>query len=221
MPEYSKRRKKELEAARSTGKLQGPSLACKFTGQYPDRAESARPAKQDVFNWVRKHKITTFIGGLFAFSLGGPLNFFGSDPRIFYFPAVVLCIGICWIVMSGTHKFVQRRLSDVASPIVQLATETALTVFPYAYPSHKQPFDTDFVLENRGSVAVRNVACDFVAKSVKMHDREIYRDDHFGGLTIKEVHAGGQATLHCSSFHMIIIPDKELQYAELEIVVTL
>jgi hypothetical protein len=112
MSKQSKLRRKELKSAKRIIQSGPSSTARKAENQNPRHPEGAKEPKQGVIDWVRKHKITTFIAGVFAFSLGGPLNFFGSNPRIFYFPALVLCVLICWIVMSATHKFVNYKLTE-------------------------------------------------------------------------------------------------------------
>jgi hypothetical protein len=90
-----------------------------------DLAKPGKTAGLGIIDWVRSHKVTASLTGAFVFSLGGPLNFFGNDPRIFYFPAVVLCALLCWIIMSGTHRFVSHKLNPSTTTAPQSLVESA------------------------------------------------------------------------------------------------
>ena len=110
----------------------------KVKDQRPSQPETNKEPKQGIVDWVRRHKLTTLIGGVFVFSLGGPLNFFGSNPRIFYFPAIVACILFCWIVMSVTHRFVDSKLTESASKAAPPLTQQANPTIEQAIKSYSR-----------------------------------------------------------------------------------
>ncbi|MBI3853303.1 MAG: hypothetical protein HY298_23900 [Verrucomicrobia bacterium] len=121
---------KPLPVAESIPKsIESPptTIVNKVQNQTPSQPK----AKEGVVKWVKDHKTTSSLIGLFVFSLGGLLNYFGANPRILYFPAVVFCTLICWLVMSGTHRFVQGRLNETkASAVTNTPAETkAFSVF--------------------------------------------------------------------------------------------
>jgi hypothetical protein len=82
--------------------------------QNPSGHEPNEKPKQSLFNWVKEHKITTALVAVFYFSLNVIMNYFANNPRLFYFPAIVVCFAFCWIVLSGTHKFVSSQLNGTA-----------------------------------------------------------------------------------------------------------
>ena len=103
----------------------------------------------------------------------------------------------------------------------QAVPECSLAVYPYANPVPKQPFETDFVLENKGLFEIRDVTCDFkIRKIVLSNGGEIMNGGLGGGVFFKELHAGQQATLHSSNVHGPIISDSLKYYAEMEILVS-
>jgi hypothetical protein len=99
--------------------------------QNPSGHESDEKTKQSLFDWVKNHKITVTLFAVFYFSLNVIMNYFGNNPRMLFFPAVVACIAFCWIVLSGTHKFVTSQLNET--------TPTNLVEMDKNLPPENQP----------------------------------------------------------------------------------
>ena len=115
--------------------------------------------------------------------------------------------------IADNAEFLTNASSNRAVP------DASLSVFPYAYPVHKEPFETDFVLENKGSFAVQDISCNFMQrKTVFANGFTMMSNNFFGGIYVKELHAGQQTTLHSSNAHDGI-GSGTIKYAELQITI--
>lgn len=56
-----------------------------------------------------KNDIYKFLTGILIFAGGGILNYFGSNPRILYFPAIALWLWIGWVIFSGIHTYISKE----------------------------------------------------------------------------------------------------------------
>ena len=119
----------------------------------------------------------------------------------------------------GTHIYVLNSLKE-ANNAPQSGQEASLTVFPYASPVIKEPFETDFVLENKSPFALKEVTCDFIIRKIKFKGGLLMANLRSGGgIYVKELRAGAQTTLHSSNAHLSPIGNNlaALDSAELEI----
>jgi hypothetical protein len=109
--------------------------------------------KNGILNWVKNHRVTAFLSGIFVFSFGGPLNFFGNNPKIFYFPAIAGCVLFCWITMSLTHKFVVGKSQE--SPTIQQQFRFySLNAAAHYWQPPELPSDTRTSIEGKKLVTI-------------------------------------------------------------------
>jgi hypothetical protein len=136
--------------------------------QNPSNHEHDEKKKQSLFNWVKNHKVTIALIAIFYFSLNVFMNYFSNNPRLFYFPAIAACVAFCWIVLSGTHKFVASQLlppqptSAPASKPVETIKNVATNLPSTMIDSITRRSPSDIVKEIN---SVRPIQKDAVAKS--------------------------------------------------------
>jgi hypothetical protein len=131
--------------------------------QNPSGHESNEKPQQSLFNWVKNHKITTALIAIFYFSLNVIMNYFANNPRLFYFPAIVACFAFCWIVLSGTHKFVTSQLNgNTSTNLVETGNNLTINIPPKMGGSITTPSPSK--IEDEISAA-RPMQQDAIAKS--------------------------------------------------------
>src|SRR6266542_2612521 len=117
MSKASKQRRKK-HAARKTTRLVSPaglSISCgeikhrEALSQQPTRHEPKQSPLDGVPGDLIK-KPFTWIWGLFAFSWGGPLNFFGNKATIFYFPAITSCVLLTFLAWRLFYQNLVDRM---------------------------------------------------------------------------------------------------------------
>jgi hypothetical protein len=69
-----------------------------------------------AISYIRHHKFRSGLLVVLLLSLGAPMNYFGNNPRILYFPAIIICL----VILYFTHAYLSSKElppQTVANPL--------------------------------------------------------------------------------------------------------
>jgi hypothetical protein len=119
-----------------------------------------------AIEYIRHHKIRSFLVAAFVFSLGGPLNFFGSNPRILYLPAIVACACILYFTHAYVASLKSRPNSlDKQPPTSLERTKLSNTVAP-SHPITENAFEILGKISARGTLEKEDAINGYIKGSI-------------------------------------------------------
>jgi len=104
--------KKKLRKELADAKNKIASLSKESKQSNPSHQKPNQEPKNGILRFIKTHKVTSTLCGLFVFSLNALFNFFGSNPRMLYLPAITGCAVVCWVIISGTHRYVCSKVAQ-------------------------------------------------------------------------------------------------------------
>src|ERR1039457_4707947 len=106
MSNQSKRKKMEAKKLKATRPLVQSTSATginKVQNEKPPNPETKKEPNDDGRKLLSWPSVKAALLGLFIWASGAILNYFGSNPRILYLPAIAFCCLICGFVLFETH----------------------------------------------------------------------------------------------------------------------